>query len=315
MSGLLDKSILVWMCVLTVGVFLLRSFLKSETRWVVCSMAAGNLALAYADAFISSDLQVSSHIGYLTGTTLAILAILVLNFFYSWASSRFQKTDWVVALVCLALIVHGVLLGVGTYRRTLDFSSVLQEQLLLLNEIKAGEGDLVIAPVEMIRQPLIDTPAVWIPLASSSQVLYAITAFFALPSENRSEIVAEREAAYLYLRGRTAGEIAQVASDPRAAVDMRFLASGGIFPPVGFSALDPTVRASSVREVLVPAMEELERNPSQIESLLGEYNRILVLDNMQAPTFSAERIEAHMELVERREVGDSVLSVYKIRTQ
>jgi hypothetical protein len=283
------------LAVLTACIFFIRG-LEPAIRWPLAGLGVSNLFLLLGDVFFSETaLQVSHHGGYFVHLTAAILLV----FIASAGCKRMAQMNWawryVFAGVVVLLAVNGALVAEATYSQFLPAN---QEEAELARYLKAEPPqtqDLVIA-----RSLLVDDDCAWVPLISTSHVLYCRNVQVLMSPEQNQQVQRFRQALYLYFTGKDDAWVEGILQNPNALAELTRLMFLG---QVTTDPVDRQKGVDAVRAELIPLLAKVQQQDPAVRAFLTSYRRILVIDNTSNPYFDESRLAAYMDVQKRQSSG------------
>jgi hypothetical protein len=269
---------------------------RKAAKWTVVSLGIGYVLLSLTDAFVSPAFQIAHHAGYLTHTVLAIEVIFLTAAVYcEWVESA-RWLPFAAALATLMILAVGAVTGYGMCRFFLVENTASVEGARIIRALDLGPRDLVIA-----RSQLTDDPATWIPLMSSSQVLFCKNAELLLPHGDM-EIHNSRKALYLFLTGRDSAWAERLLAQRPVTNELRMDLSPIQQRPFLTGAERDQV-LNNIRQEIVPLLEKVQKGDPAAVGLLRGYERIVVLDRSDEPAFPRERLIKYLSIRSQEHKG------------
>jgi hypothetical protein len=291
----LSKSVLtVLSC--TLLVLVLTPGNRKAAKWTVVSLGIGYVVLYLADSFVSPVFQVSHHAGYLTHTVLAIEVIFLTAALYSEWVGKARWLPFAAALATLMILAVGAVTGYGMFRFFLVENTASAEGARIIKALHLGPRDLVIA-----RSQLTDDPATWVPLMSSSQVLFCKNAELLLPHSD-VESHNSRKALYLFLTGRDSAWAERLLAQ-RPVTNELWLDLSPIKQRPFLAGAEREQVLNNIRQEIVPLLEKVQNGDSAAVGLLRGYERIVVLDRSDEPAFPRERLMKYLSIRNQEHKG------------
>ena len=161
----------------------------------------------------ATRILLSHHAGYFMHTTVAtLITFLAATGFGPSLKNRSWSARGIVALALLFILTNGVLMVSGTYRGLIDRNRDVVELTDLQRSLNSNNQDLVIA-----RSREVDDACGWIPLVSTSPVLFCTDAEVMLTPQQNRDIHRFRQALYLYFIGEDSSALQREISVPDAS--------------------------------------------------------------------------------------------------
>lgn len=287
------------LAVLTTLVWFVRDS-AAEVRWPLIGLGLSNLFLLAGDAFFSETaLQVSVHAGYFVQLTAAVLFIFLLSAALRYLQNR--RLTWQVAMCIVAtlLVVNGMLIAYGTYQAFLPPNHERAELTRFSQFDPLQADDLVIA-----RSLDVDDDCAWVPLISSSHVLYCRSAQVLLSPEQNQQIQRFRQALYLYFTNRDGRWVEQILESPNAINELMRLMFLG---QVTSDRAERQKGVDALRAELLPMLTRVEQRDSSVRSFFSRYKRVVVVDNVNHPYFSRSRLADYLKIEKEQSFGSLVI--------
>jgi len=294
------------LCLLTIATILSKT-LPVKVKWPLVGLGATTVLLMLGDVAVPTTvLLLSSHAAYFAHTTAAIL----FTFLASAAlvrsdnqSTRPVKMRIAVAVVLAVLALNGIFLSVGTYRAFLPSNRDQVEVERLLSSLQPVDGQLVIA-----RSRFVDDPCGWVALRSRGPVLFCTDAETMLTPQQNHDIQRIRQALYLYFSGEDSGSLQRTLNDPNPSALMYRL---GFWAEA--TSLSQEEQKEGLRDIqadLLPLLERVERRDPEVSKFFHQFQRIIVLDDLQNPTFLPPRLGSFLNLEGEQCIDHWVLRSY-----
>jgi len=276
---------------------------RPHVKWTAVASGSTTGLLLVGDAFISPKLLISGHGLYFVHTVLVILLVTMATSILASTKTGPKLLSAVLVVIAGFFVMHGALAARGTYLQFLRFNASQAKVAGLLESAGLGNNDLVIADARFV-----DSTPCWVPLLSSSAVLFCRNAEFVLAPEQKKNIQQYREAIYLYLTGhdtiwleKTLSPAGSVeAQRPLSLIQSNTLLEG----PHRDAAL------LEIRDVLSPMLARIEAQDPDTVRFFRQYRTILVIDASERPMFLTSRLGSYLQLTRSERVGDVVLSWY-----
>lgn len=296
-----------WLLILgsTIAVAITKK-LSPEVKWPLVGMGASNALLMLGDAVVpATKILLSHHAGYFVHTTVAtLITFLAAIWFGPSLNSRSWAARGIIALVLLLVLVNGGLMVSGTYRGLLDLNREAVQLSDLEHGLNSNNQDLVIA-----RSKDVDDACGWIPLVSTSPVLFCTDAEVMLTPEQNRDVHRFRQALYLYFIGEDSGALQRELAAPDPSSLMYRLGYWA-------EAVSPSAeeRKQGIREIqadLVPVLHKVEERDGTANAFFRNYRRIIVIDKQREQTFDHDRLGSFLELEGQQNSGDFVVYFYR----
>jgi hypothetical protein len=282
--------------------------LAPEVKWPLVGLGASNALLMLGDAVVpATKILLSHHAGYFVHTTVAILiTFLAATVFGPWLNTRSWTARGVIALVLLLILVNGVLMVSGTYRGLLDTNRDAVQLSDLQRSLNSNNQDLVIA-----RSKDVDDACGWIPLFSTSPVLFCTDAEVMLTPQQNRDIHRFRQALYLYFIGEDSDALQRKLSVPDPALLMYRL--GYWAEAVSTSAEERQQGVRQIQTDLIPVLHKVEKRDAAVSAFFRDYTRIIVIDKQRDRSFDPDRLGSFLELEGQQDFKDFVVFFYRPR--
>ncbi len=292
---LFSKSVLTTLgCTLLVLVFTPGN--RKAAKWTVVSLGIGYVVLYLADSFVSPVFQISHHAGYLTHTVLAVEVIfLTAALYYEWVE-RARWLRFAAALATLIISAVGAVTGYSKYRFFLAENTASVEGARIISALHLGPRDLVIA-----RSQLTDDPGTWVPLMSSSQVLFCKNSELLLQDGDMG-IHNSRKALYLFFTGHDSTWAERLLAQ-RPVTDELWLNLSPIKQRPFLAGAERDHVLNNIRQEIVPLLEKVQNGDPAVRGLLRGYERIVVLDRSDEPAFPRERLMKYLSIRNQEHKG------------
>jgi hypothetical protein len=293
--ALLSKSVLtVLVCTLLVSLVMREE--GDSGKWLVSALGLSYVLLASADAFVSPFFQISHHSSYLTDAVLAIeLSFLVATAY----RGLIPKQRWLpiaMSLILAGFLLAGVMTSYGMYRFFLAVNAANSEGARIVQLLHLGSQDVVIA-----RSKASDDPATWIPLVSDAHVFFCKNSELLLPARDMP-MQDYRRAAYLFLAGHDTVWAEQLLAQRPVSQELWLdLTPIQKRPLLTGAQRDRTL--NEIREEMVPLLQKLQNGDPSVEGIFQKYQRVLVLDRTDEPTFSRERLLQYLRVKDEQRIG------------
>jgi len=126
------------------------------------------------------------------------------------------------------------------------------------------------------------------------------------PQQNRT-IHRFRQALYIYFSGRDGGHLQRLikSPNPTGLYELGYWAEATSF--------SPEEQKEGLRDVqadLIPNLERVENHDAVVSNFLHQFNRIVVVDNLQDPTFPRDRLSSFLRLESEQHVDHWALLSY-----
>jgi hypothetical protein len=262
---------------------------RKAAKWMVVSLGTGYVLLSLTDALVSPAFQISHHAGYLTHTVLAIEVIFMTAALYCKWAERARWLPFAASLATLMILAVGAVTGYGMCMFFLRENAASVEGARIIRALNLGPRDLVIA-----RSQLTDDPATWIPLMSSSQVLFCKNAELLLPHDDMG-IHNSRKALYLFLTGRDSAWAERLLAQMPMTNELWMDLSPIQQRPFLTGAQREQV-LNNLRQDIVPLLKKVQNGDPEAIGLLRGYERIVVFDRSDEPAFPRERLMKYLNI-------------------
>jgi hypothetical protein len=299
------------LCLLAVATLLSKT-LPAEVKWPLVGLGATNSLLMLGDAVVPSTvLLLSSHAAYFAHTTIAVL----FTFLVSAALLRMQrrsapstpststKMRIAVGVVLAVLALNGIFLALGTYRTFLPANREQAQVARLLSSLPPAPGDLVIA-----RSLTVDDACGWVALLSRGPVLFCTDAETMLTPQQNHDVHRFRQALYLYFSGKDTAYLQRILTDPHPSGPMYQL--GFWAEATSFSPEEQQEGFRGIQTDLMPILERVQSHDAAATNFFRQFQRIIVIDNLQDPTFVPARLNSFLKLEGEQHLGNGVLFSY-----
>jgi hypothetical protein len=288
----------MWMILaaLTLAVAFTRN-IPREIKWPLVGLGASNLFLLVGDAFFSETaIQMSHHGGYFVHPTAVILLVFTASSLCAPYPNAKLGWRFATAAFIALLVFNGVCIAAGTYRAFLPGNEEQAELVRLLQSDPPAAGDLVIA-----RSLTVDDDCAWVPLLSTSHVLFCRNAQVLLTPEQNEHTQRFRQALYLYFTNKDHRWVEDVLNDPAAVTELTRLMFLG---QVTTDAIDRKTGVDSVRNDLIPLMLKVENGDPDVRAFFSGYRHVLVIDSVAKPFFTDARLSPYLKIEDRRIAGN-----------
>jgi len=286
--------------------------LSPDVKWPLVGMGGSNLLLMLGDAVIpAKTILLSHHAGHFIHTSIVILLIFLLAEIFARPDLKSGQWDFrqriLVACLIVGVALNGVLLSVGTYRGFLSYN---KDQAEIAKELtgpfRPDKGDLVIA-----RSRNVDDYCSWVFVLTQGPVLYCTDAEVMLTPQQNIDIHRFRQAIYLYLTGQDIQSLRRMLAGPDGR-DLMF--------QLGYwaeaASPSPAEQADGMRAIeseLIAPLERIEQGNLSLSNFFRRFRRIVVVDNVQTPTFSQDRLASFLKLEDEQRDARLRFQVYTAR--
>ncbi len=192
-----------------------------------------------------------------------------------------------------------MLIAYSTYVQFLPANAGVAELAGILQSDLPQASDLVIASSQ-----LVDDDCAWVPLVSSSRVLFCRNAQVLLSPEQNQQIQRFRQALYLYFTNKDAAWVEHILDDPNAITELTRLMFLG---QVTTDAADRKKGIDAVRTELLPLLGKAEDKDPEVRAFFSRYRRVLVIDNVAKPYFSDSRLSAYLKIENQQALGELLI--------
>jgi hypothetical protein len=294
---------------LTLGLTAAVAFTKTlvpQVKWPLVGLGAGNALLMLGDAVVpATKILLSHHAGYFMHTTVAtLITFLAATVFGPWLKNRSWSARGIVALVLLFILANGTLMVSGTYRGLSNLNREVVQLSDLQPVLNSNNQDLVIA-----RSKEVDDACGWIPLVSTSPVLFCTDAEVMLTPQQNRDIHRFRQALYLYFIGEDSSALQRELSVPDPS---------SLVYSLGYwaEAVSPSdeERKQGIRQIqtdLIPVLQKVEEHDVAVSAFLHNYTRIIVIDKQRDHTFDPDRLGSFLELERQENFKNFVMFSYR----
>jgi hypothetical protein len=291
------------LCALTVATVLAKT-LPAEVKWPLVGLGATNVVLMLGDAVVPSTvLLLSHHSAYFAHTTAAILFTFLASAALVRLHDQSNKIRIAVGIALGVMALNGLLLSLGTYRAFLPVNRQQAEVARLLSSWRPAEGDLFLA-----RSRVVDDACGWVALIARAPVLFCTDAEVILTPQQNRDIHRFRQALYLYFSGSDSGYLQRVVADPnpsRAMYQLGFWAEA-----ISWSGEEQKEGLRGIQSDLIPFLERVERHDAAASEFLHQFRRVIVIDDLQDPTFLPARLRSFLKPEGELHLDNSVLLYY-----
>ena len=261
---------------LMLAVILLVLRQKNSSQLLIVSIGLGNALMLLADCIIDPRFLVSHHAGYFVQISLGLELCAALCWAEEFFSPRFFKPALVAASVFL--VANGALASAAAIRANAETNSSLAGFARVISRLNLGAQDLVIAPARDV-----DDISTAVPLLTRAHVLYTPEAEILLGPDDE-KVVHERQAAYLFLSARDSNWVDSQLS--KHLLPSAVLTLGQRFELQAQHR--PDLLEQEVRQNILPELRALQNGV--IPSVLTSAHRVVVLDDVEHPTFDDSHV-------------------------
>jgi len=292
-----------WLLLLFVTLGVAYVSLTPALKWPLVGLGAMNLVLLLGDAVVpAKTILLSHHAAHFMHETMTILLVFLLAV---WVDRGFPRASGLIAALAVILITNGILLTIGNYR---GFKAYNLKEAALASALqgKLQPGDLVLA-----RSRFVDDPCGWIYYLTQHPVLFCTDAEVMLTPEQNLSVHRFRQALYLYFTDRSSVTLLQALQGNQRLNVLWEL--GYWAEAVSPSEVDQLDGVRRVQSELVPLLENVERKDRSVEDFFRKYQRLVVLDDLNSPTFSAPRLAEYLVLKNEQTEGTFEIRTYTPR--
>jgi len=249
------------------------------------------MTLMLGDAFVPSTvLLLSGHAGYFVHITFTILLTFLTSATVLSLSARGPRVRLVTVIALGFIALNGILVALGQYSYCLPMNRAQTELAQLLSSLHPADGDLLIARTRSAD----DTLCGWGALLVDGQVLFCTNAMTMLtPPQNRT-VQSFRQAMYLYLSGKDSHYLQQMIDnpDPQPMYQLGYWAEA-----ISLSLEEQDEGRKAIQADLLPVLRRVESQDAIIRTFFRQFRRIVVIDDIQSPTFSSARFRLFLKPV------------------
>jgi len=245
------------------------------TKATVAGLALSNALLGFADVFFPREAQIADHPLYI----IAITTWLPL-FVFLWSfAEKPNKPLRIVLISSLALVSAWE--AWASYRYYLSDNLLRAEAVAEVRALGLTDKDLVIAPS---RSP--DDISCWIPLISPAKVIYTGDGENVLSAAATQTQQTFRQAVYLTMTGMDLALLTSLTENnsPENQFGRLLQQSEGAYARSPLAEDHRRLR-SLVKSRLAPWFAQLQADPDLAGSLLGGFDRVVVIDDVTQPVF------------------------------
>lgn len=291
------------LCLLTLATVLSKT-LPAEVKWPLAGLGAANALFMLGDAVVPATvLLLSHHAAYFAHSTAAVLFTFLASVALVRMHDQSNKIRIAVGAALGVLLLNGILLSLGTYRAFLPVNRQQAEVARLLSSWQPAEGDLLIA-----RSRVVDDACGWVALLARGPVLFCTDAEVMLTPQQNRDIHRFRQALYLYFSGKDSSYLQGVVTDPNPARAMYQL--GFWAEAVSWSGEERKEGLRDIESDLMPALERVERHDVTASNFFRQFRRVIVMDDLQDPTFLPVRLGSFLRLEGEQHLDNWVLLFY-----
>jgi hypothetical protein len=291
------------LCLLTVATVLIKN-LPAEVKWPLVGLGTTNALLMLGDAVVPSTvLLLSQHASYFAHTTVAVLFTFLVSAALVSMHDQTPKPRIAVGIALFVLTLNGILLSLGTYRTFLPANRNQGDVARLLSSWRPGGGELLIA-----RSQSVDDDCGWATLLSRGPVLFCTDAETMLTPQQNRNVHRFRQALYLYFSGKDSEYLERIINNPNPAGPMYQL---GFWAEA--TSLSREEQQEGLRDIeadLMPVLKGLERHDPAASQFFHQFNRIIVLEDLDDPTFLPARLASFLKLEGEQHLDNWVLLSY-----
>jgi hypothetical protein len=245
------------------------------TRASAAGLALSNALFGFSDVFLAGSAQMVDHPHYIIGIT-SWLPLFV--FFWSFAE-KLNKPLRIALISSLTLV--------SAWEAFVSYRSEISANLLQAAEVTAvralglTDKDLVIAPS---RFP--DDISSWIPLISPAKVIYTGDGENVLSAADTQTHQAFRQSLYLMMTGTDLASLTSITENDNLENQFtRLLQQGDRAEARSPLAEDRRRVRARVQNRLGRMFAQLQADPSSAGTLLGGFDRVIVIDSSAQPLF------------------------------
>ena len=288
-----------WLLLATLAVLVLFIRMEWEIKYPLLGLVLSNLFLLVGDVFFSeAAVQMSHHAGYFVHATAAILFVCLLSKGFSHFRHRPRLCRITLIAAMAVLILNGILIAHATYQWFLADNEEHAELADALRIHPALASDLVVA-----RAISVDDDCAWVPLVSSSHVLFCRNAQVLFTPEQNQQIQRFRQALYLYFTSKDSRWLESVLADPAAESELSRLTFLGELS----SPQEKTKGIDAIRAELIPLLRKAGQNDAEVRAFFARYRHILIIDNAAKPLFDVSRLSSYLRIESQQGSGQLVI--------
>jgi hypothetical protein len=262
-----------------------------EVKLPLAGLGATLMVLMLGDAFVPSTvLLLSGHAGYFLHTTFTLLIVFLTSAAVVGHRARAAQIKVAAGIAVGLIALNGMLVSSGLYHYFLPMNRAQVELAQLLSSWHPAEGDLLIARTRSVD----DTLCGWGALLLDGHVLFCTDAMTMLtPSQNRTE-QSFRQAVYLYLSGKDSHYLQRIVDDPdpQPMYQLGYWAEA-----ISLSREEQNEGRKAIRADLLPVLKQVESQDVAMRTFFHQFRRVVVIDNLQNPTFSSARLALFLKPV------------------
>jgi hypothetical protein len=264
-------SVRPYMLLLALAAGLVFFFSKTSkaTQYTAAGLGLASALFGFADVFFPPEAQMLQHPNYLIGVVTWLILFVAL-----WPLLLRLSSHARVSLALCCMIALGAWESYSSYRSMLPFNVFQADAIREAEQMNLNDRDLVIAPSRFA-----DDVSSWIPLMSRARVLFTGDGENILSATETRTLQTTRQALYLMLRGMTLESVEARTQDNSSdsqihpflqQTDQTFAAS-----PL---RMDQVKLRRLLRDRMVPLFSNFEDDQQWVSSILGGYDRIVVID-------------------------------------
>jgi hypothetical protein len=231
--------------------------------------------------------MVTHHAAYFFDCTIAIQITYLAAVLYLRFGEMIPWLRWAYAVGAVALLINGAIVSFAIYRYYFPSNQEIASFAKVLKSLKPSAGDLVIA-----RARTVDDPCAWVPLLTRATVLHCRNSQVALTTEQRQTVYRLRQAFYLYFIGQNS-QLEEITANKKSIAMQDYLSGGG-----------NRQQDASIQNEPVPLPSRVEGDDTEMHSFFQAFKQVLIIDSIQHPIFSRERLAVYLSLGEERKVGN-----------
>ncbi|MGC2060977.1 MAG: hypothetical protein WA653_22140 [Candidatus Sulfotelmatobacter sp.] len=275
---------------LTVAVAISKS-IPLEVKLPLAGLGATVMVLMLGDAFVPSTvLLLSGHAGYFLHTTFTLLVMFLISAAFASHRARGPQIKVAAGIAVGLIALNGILVSAGLNRTFLPMNRAQAELAQLLSSLHPAEGDLLLARTRSVD----DTLCGWGALLFDGPVLFCTDAMTMLtPSQNQTE-QSFRQAVYLYLSGKDSRYLQRIVDDPNPQPMYQL---GYWAEAISLSREEQNDGRKAIRADLLPVLKQVESQDVAVKTFFHQFRRVVVIDNLQNPTFSSARLALFLKPV------------------
>jgi len=259
-------------------------------RDVLCAFGTASAVIpAIADTFVSKSVEASIHLYYLSNLAIAILV--------GWSAMILATRRITASISLLVVMACGIYASARDAIGPLAVNRELGDVVRWSSATHLSNRDLVIAPSEAD-----DTPASYLPLLGSPNVLFYYYGEYFVPADDPSEQW-ERLSLYLHLKGETAETVRKALHGPDLVSSTHSFMVGHRWLRLIEDKRTHDRALSVVEAQLVPRMRLLDEQPQHTREWFRRFARIFLIEDVSRPTFSRAGLGEFCQVISSYRIG------------